>query len=249
MRYAAGGPSGALSFASETLIMSVLVTRPQPGAAETARRLAGMGHTPVLAPVIEIVPVAARLPPPAQVQAVLVTSGNAFAVLAGHAALPLLAVGDATAAKGRARGFTVVHSAGRDAEALAELATRVCDPGGLPLLLASQQGQGRPLVRALRAAGFSVVHRSAYAARPVAELAEPALAALRAGEVSAALFFSPATARAFVAAVGSLPAEVFARVDSLAISPAAAAALAPLPWRSIRVAAAPNQDELLGLLT
>jgi uroporphyrinogen-III synthase len=228
--------------------MSVLVTRPQPGAAETARRLAGMGRTPLVAPVIEIVPLAARLPPPGQVQAVLATSGNAIAALAGHCGLPLLAVGDATAAKGRARGFTRVHSAGRDAHALAELAARVCDPAGLPLLLASQQGQGRGLVRSLRAAGFTVLHRSAYAARPVADLPEPARTALCGRAVSAALFFSPATARAFVSLAATLPAELFAGVDSLAISPAAAAALAPLPWQRVRVAAAPNQDELLGLL-
>ena len=228
--------------------VSVLVTRPQPGAAETARRLTALGRPPVVAPVIEIVPLAARSPPPEQVQAVLATSGNAIAALRGHAALPLLAVGDATAAKGRARGFTLVHSAGRDASALAELAARVCDPAGLPLLLASQQGQGRALVRALRAAGFAVVHRSAYAARPVPALPEAARAALCAGEVAAALFFSPATARAFVALAAALPAGLFARVDALAISPPAAAALAPLPWQRIRVAAAPNQDELLGLL-
>ncbi len=228
--------------------MSVLVTRPQPGAAETARRLVEMGRTPVVAPAIEIVPVAADLPPPGDLQAVLVTSGNAFVALSRHCALPLLAVGDATAAKGRACGFTVVHSAGRDADALAELAARVCDPAGLPLLLASQEGEGRALVRALSAAGFTVVHRSAYAARPVPVLPAAAEAALRDGAVTHALFFSPATARAFVASVAALPAGLFAPIDALAISPAAAAALDSLPWHRIRVAAAPNQDELLGLL-
>ncbi len=228
--------------------MSVLVTRPQPGAAETARRLVEMGRTPVVAPAIEIVPVAADLPPPGELQAVLVTSGNAFAVLRGHCALPLLAVGDATAAKGRAHGFSMVHSAGRDADALAELAARVCDPAGLPLLLASQEGEGRALARALSGAGFTVVHRTAYAARPVPALPEPAAAALRGGEVTHALFFSPATARAFVAAAAALPAALFTPIDALAISPAAAAALESLPWHAIRVAAAPNQDELLGLL-
>ena len=226
----------------------VLVTRPQPGAAETARRLAAMGRMAVVAPVIEIVGLRGRLPAPAGLQAVLATSGNALPALAGHCALPLLAVGDATAAKARAIGFATVHSAGRDAQALAELAAQVCDPGGGKLLLASQQGQGRGLVRALRAAGFSVLHRSAYAARPVAALPTPAREALCGGAIGAVLFFSPATARAFVALAAALPHDIFADVESLAISRAAAAALAPLPWQCIRVAAAPNQDELLGLL-
>jgi uroporphyrinogen-III synthase len=226
----------------------VLVTRPQPGAAETARRLTAMGYQPVIAPLIELVPIPARLPPPARLQAVLASSANALPALGGHTGLPLLAVGDATAAKARAAGFTTVHSAGRDAEALAVLTAQLCDPAGLPLLVAGQLGQARRLVRALRAAGFRVAHRAVYAARPVAALPEPALAALASDGVAAALFFSPATARAFVALAASLPTETFANVQSLAISKPAAAALTPLPWLRIRVASAPTQDDLLGLL-
>jgi uroporphyrinogen-III synthase len=228
--------------------MSVLVTRPQPGAAETACRLVALGRTPVVAPVLDIVPLAADLPPARQVQAVLTTSANALTALGGHCGLPLLAVGDATAARARASGFTVVHSAGGDARALAALTARICDPAGLPLLLAGQQGQGRELVRALREAGFAVVHRDVYAARPATSLPEPARAALCGHAVEAALFFSPATAQIFVSLASSLPPETFNPVESLAISPQAAAALVALPWRRIRVAAAPNQDELLGLL-
>jgi len=228
--------------------MSVLVTRPQPGAAETARRLLALGRTPVLAPMLEIVPLAADLPPAQQIQAVLATSGNALPALRGHAALPLLAVGDATAARARACGFSVVSSAGGDARALAALAERLCDPAGLPLLLAGQQGQGHGLAQALRAAGFAVVHRSVYAARPAVALPEAARAALCAQKVDVALFFSAATAQIFVSLAASLPPETFNRVESLAISPETAAALAALPWNGIRVAAAPNQDELLGLL-
>jgi uroporphyrinogen-III synthase len=229
--------------------MSVLVTRPQPGAAETARRLIVMGRTPVVAPVLDIVPLAADLPPPGQVQAVLATSANALSALRGYSSRVLLAVGDATAAKARAGGFTTVHSAGGDARALAGLAVRICDPAGLPLLLAGQQDQGRELAQALREAGFTVLHRSVYAARPAAFLPEPARAALCGHAVEAALFFSPATAQVFVSLAASLPPDTFTHVESLAISPEAAAALVPLPWNRIRVAAAPNQDELLGLLS
>jgi uroporphyrinogen-III synthase len=228
--------------------MSVLVTRPQPGAAETARRLVALGRAPVVAPVLDIVPLAADLPPARQVQAVLATSANALSALRGYSSRVLLAVGDATAARARAHGFTTVHSAGGDARALAGLAVRICDPAGLALLLAGQQSQGRELAQALREAGFTVVHRDVYAARPAAVLPEPARAALCGHTVEAALFFSPATAQVFVSLAAALPPDAFTRVESLAISPEAAAALVALPWRRIRVAAAPNQDELLGLL-
>ena len=192
----------------------------------------------------------ARLPPPARLQAVLAEQRQRRCRRsAAIPRLPLLAVGDATAAKARAAGFTAVHSAGRDAEALA-VADRAALRSRRPRRCwwpASSDRRGASSA-ALRAAGFRVAHRAVYAARPVAALPEPALAALASDGVAAALFFSPATARAFVALAASLPTETFANVQSLAISKPAAAALTPLPWLRIRVASAPTQDDLLGLL-
>lgn len=227
----------------------VLVTRPEPGASATARRLAAMGHAALIAPVLEIRPAARRLPRPATLQAVLVTSANALPALAAHTGCMLLAVGDATAASARAMGFTDVHSAGADAEALARLARERCTPSGPRLLLASGAGQGRKLATALRRAGFTVQRREVYAARPAAALPAEAIAALQAGRIAAALFFSAASARAFVDLLGAaLPASAVAAVEALAIAPATASALAPLPWRRIRVASAPNQDAILALM-
>jgi len=228
----------------------LLVTRPEPGATETASRLAALGLRPLVAPLLTIVPKSARLPPAAGLQAVLATSGNALPALAiAHRGVRLLAVGDATAARARAGGFTDVHSAGRDAAALATLAAALCDPAGGPLLLAAGAGQGRGLAAALRAAGFAVVRREVYAACPPERLPEAARAALAAGRVRAALFYSAATARAFAALLGpALPPASLADVEALAISPATAAALTPLPWRRIRVASAPNQDAMLALM-
>lgn len=227
----------------------VLVTRPEPGAGATARRLREMGRAALVAPVLEIGPTGVALPAPDGVQAVLVTSGNALPALAGHVGCRLLAVGDATAARARAAGFAMVLSAGADARALARLAGARCDPAGLPLLLASGAGQGAALAAALRAQGFAVLHHDVYAARPVAVLPAAAVAALGAGRVAVALFFSAASARAFVALLGAvLPAASVAGVEALAISPGTAEALAPLPWRRIRVASAPNQDAILALM-
>ena len=52
-----------------------LVTRPEPGATETARRLEAMGFTPVVLPLTEIVTVTARpLFDPTAFDAVIATS-------------------------------------------------------------------------------------------------------------------------------------------------------------------------------
>lgn len=219
---------------------AVLVTRPEPGASETARLLAARGHMPVLAPVLAIrarpVRVAGRP------QAVLATSANALQP--GLPVARFLAVGDATAAKARAAGFAEVLSAGRDAAALARLAQAECDPAAGPLLLLSGAGQGLALVRALRELGFAVWRRVAYAAEPVAALPAGVLEG-----VGHALFFSPETARVFVRLARRAGiAGTVESVAALAISEATRDALAPLPWRRIHVACHPNQDALLALL-
>ncbi len=228
----------------------VLITRPEPGAKETAARVASMGFAPILAPVIRIEQTRARLPAAASVAAVLATSGNAVNALPqAYHDTQLFAVGDATAERARAAGFIQVLSAAGDAEALAGLIARQQNPSDGKLLLVSGRRQGRDLAASLRQAGFTVARRVVYAALPARDLAPAAVAALRAGRVRAALFFSAETARQFVRLVqrAELP-ETLASVEAISIGRPAAVALQPLPWRGVRVAARPTQDEMLALL-
>ena len=226
----------------------VLITRPEPGAGETAARVAALGWQPVIAPVLSIRPRPLRLP--ASLQALLVTSGNAIpSIPAGQRAVPLLAVGEATAKRARAAGFSRVESADGDADALVALAARLCRPTGPPLLLAAGRGQGRELASTLEKRGFRVTRRVAYAAAPVHGLPQPMRDALEAGSVRAALFFSAETARIAVRLLRRAGLEdAVRRVDALAIGRPAAVALQALRWRRIRVATQPNQDALLAML-
>jgi uroporphyrinogen-III synthase len=104
----------------------VLVTRPQSGASETARRLQALGFLPLTLPLHEIRPLTvtsgAILDGAA---AVSVTSANAIrhaprGLLEKLSKLPCFAVGEATAAAARAAGFSTVIEGGGDAETLAE---------------------------------------------------------------------------------------------------------------------------------
>jgi uroporphyrinogen-III synthase len=227
----------------------VLVTRPLPAALETAARLAALGFAPIVAPCLHVRARAARLPDPSAIQAVLVASSHALPGLPkSYHTLPLLTVGDATAARARQAGFAHVVSADGDAAALVALATARCRPAARPLLLASGVRLGGELTAQLRNQGFRVLRRVVYESVTAVRLAEPALRALREGNVHAALFFSGETARAFVDA---LPADLhpsLTTVEALSIGHTAAIALEILPWRRIRVAARPTQDELLALL-
>ena len=116
---------------------AVLVTRPEPGAAETAARVAALGWEPVLAPALVLRPRAIVI---GRAQALLLTSRTAARALPPPIpGLPVLAVGEATAEEARARGWRAEAAAGTARE-LAEMAAQRLDPRAGPLLLAVGQG-------------------------------------------------------------------------------------------------------------
>jgi uroporphyrinogen-III synthase len=230
--------------------LPVLITRPEPEASDTAARVTLLGRRPVLAPLLRIEPRPAALPRPGSIAAVLVTSGNALGALPeAYQAVPLLTVGHATARRARQAGFKAVETADGDAQALAALAQDRMRPVDGTLLLASGLGQGIALAATLRAAGYRVVRRVTYAALPATMLPGSAATLLQDSEAHVALFFSAETARTYVRLVQR--ARLSDRVktcEAVAIGGPAAVALEGLPWRGIRVAARPNQDEMLALL-
>ncbi len=200
----------------------------------------------MLAPALLLVP-----RPPARfpaAQALLLASRAAARALP-PSGLRVLAVGEGTAAEARAQGFARVEAAGGDAEALADHAASTLDPGRGPLLLAVGAGYGAALAAALRARGFRVLRRVVYGAAPAPVLPGAARAALAAGDVGRALFFSPRSAAIAAGLIRDAGlAGAAAGIDALALSPRIAAALAPFPWRSIRATSAPNPEALLALL-
>nr|WP_284947879.1 uroporphyrinogen-III synthase [Acidisoma sp. PAMC 29798] len=226
------------------------MTRPEPGAAATAAQLVAMGYHPVVAPLLTIHAVAAELPAPDTVQAILVTSRQAIPRLPhAYAHCPLLAVGDATAGSARAHGFTQVSSADGDAKALAVLAARSLAPNGAPLLLASGVGQGHHLERLLTRRGFTVLRREVYAAQPVEALPAPARDMLASSHAGWVLLFSRETAFCFHRLVrhGDLLAGL-RPLRLAAISHPVADSVRDLPWRSIHVAMTPTENAVLALI-
>jgi uroporphyrinogen-III synthase len=82
-------------------------------------------------------------------------------------------------------------------------------------------------------------------ARAFPAAAEEALAKQ---SVHAALFLSSETAAAFVRLLPSVLCPSLSRVNALAIGAPAADVLKSLPWREVRLAAAPTLDDVLALL-
>jgi len=228
----------------------VLVTRPEPGAAETAQRLTALGWCPVLAPALVLVPQPPAALPSAQ--AVLLPSRAAARALSPGVipgAPPVYAVGAATAEAARAQGFGQVVAAEGDAASLIRLCAARLDPAAGPLLLAVGRGYSQELAQGLRAQGFRVLRRIAYAAREAPTLPAHAALAMRQGKVAQALFFSPRSAACSLRQLaGEGLSAAAGGMVAIAISPRVAAVLSAWPWRTVRIASRSDQDHMLELL-
>jgi uroporphyrinogen-III synthase len=226
----------------------ILITRPEPGASQTAARLTAVGLCPVVAPVLAII--ARDLHAPGHVAATLLTSRNAVAACPPSLHdRPVFAVGTATAAQATEAGFRRVFNADGDATALASLVADTLSPADGSLFLPTGQGQGAELTESLRRHGFHVIRRVAYQAAGVPALPDSAATHLRQGDLAAVMFFSGETSRHFVRLLRAAAlADAVQDVEAVSISERAAVPLRHLPWRRISVAAKPNQDAMLVLL-
>lgn len=233
--------------------MRVLVTRPRPDADTFAAQLHARGHTAFIEPLLEIIFADGPALDLARVQALLFTSANGVRAAARRTlerTLPVLAVGPATAGEATASGFTNVRQSGGDGvEALARFAQATLKPEGGALLHATGTVSAGDLKASLTPHGFIVRVERLYEARDAHSLSGALTAELGARQIDAALFFSPRTASLFAALMTAETLEpTCAAIDALALSPAVAAALAPLPFRAIRVAAHANAEAMLDLL-
>jgi uroporphyrinogen-III synthase len=229
----------------------MLVTRPEPDASATATRLEALDIVPVVAPMLRFEPLVAELPDPQSVAALAVTSANALRAMAdtgtldAYRHLPLYAVGDRTADLAGELGFTMVTSAGG---AFADLVEGLAHaPIAGPILYPAGRERSADLARSLHDFGKSVVTVPVYAMDPVARLGDEVLAALRAGSIAAALFYSRRTAEAFVHATEGLDGDARRRLGVLCLSEAVAEPLIEAHFVRVGLAERPDEDAMMGL--
>lgn len=233
--------------------MRVLVTRPQPGAARTAARLVSAGHEPVLLPLTATVPLPVE--PEALAgpfEAVAVTSANAIRHLDAAArdrlaALPLLAVGAATAGMAQAAGLRDVREGSGDAAGLAKLAVGTLREGSAVLYLCGRVRR-ETFEADLVSAGLRVVAVEVY--DTVATDPDPAAvsAALGPRPIDAMLFHSAACAAALGPLLPSLVHRLGPACVAACLSSRIAEALPRNLEAGIRVAARPDDASLLASL-
>ena len=221
---------------------TVWITRAEPGAADTAARVAALGLEPLVLPLLETV----DLPEAGEALGgegpLAFTSANgvrAFARLRPRRTGPVYVVGPATAEAAQAAGFADIRAGAGDVEALA--ARILADaPAGEVLHAAAREPAG-DLAGRLLAAGRPARRVAVYAARetrPSPAAVEKAMAA------PVVLVHSPRAGRILARLLAPLPA----RPVVLGLSPAC---LAPFEGLDLPVRAAPDrplESHLLNLL-
>jgi uroporphyrinogen-III synthase len=232
--------------------LCALVTRPRAEAAGLAEALAARGIEAVVEPLLDIRYRDMPAPDLAGVQAILCTSANgvrALARLTAERAVPLFAVGEASAVRARNEGFARVENAGGTVADLVRLARQRLDPEAGRLLHVAGSVVAGDLAGELRAHGFTVDRAVVYEACPAAALGDATVRALGAGRIDFALFFSPRTAAIFARlAERAGVAKAIGPLTAFSLSAAADAALGALRFRERHVAERPDQRGLLAAL-
>lgn len=235
--------------------MRILVTRPEPDAGVLAKRLAGLGHEPLVEPLI-----VTRFEPLDDldldgVQALVATSRNAVRAIGLKRdieqvqSVPIYVVGPGTAAAARAIGFRHVVEGPKAARELIALIALDADVNGGPLMHLTGDTKAVDLAGELRHLGFHVLEPQVYRMEPAAALRPSTAEAIAGGWIDAVLLFSPATARTWVRLVTAQHVEAAARrIRHLCLSQAVATAVAQLGPGDVACAVQPNLEQMLALV-
>ena len=227
----------------------VIITRAQPGAAETAERLVEMGITPVLSPMLAL---EASTPEPDLnldgAAGLIFTSANGvrfFEQRSDERDLTAWCVGPATEAAAIRAGFPKVRTAHGDADTLFHFISEFGSPNDGHLVHVANAAAAGRLSERLRTIGFKVAFAPLYMTVPSSTFSEDAIACLTSGTVGAILIHSAKGAAAIAAALVSVE---IAETAIVAVSDAAAQPLADMNWKRVEIASEPNEDALLAAL-
>jgi uroporphyrinogen-III synthase len=234
--------------------MRLLVTRPEPDASLFAEELRGLGHEPILQPLLEFRALNFDLAELCAAQALIITSGNGLRALeetslfAHVTDVPLYCVGERTAGRAQAMGFKDLLATADTAE---QLAAKIIASGSRNAALVHLTGehQAFDLAEALSREGFRIKTVRVYSMEACREFAPAIDAMLKAGDVNGVILMSPRTAEIYVSLCHRHGVADCAKSPLyFCLSTSVAAMLASLKPNHVRVSEKPNRTALLELL-
>jgi uroporphyrinogen-III synthase len=223
----------------------MLVTRPEPDAADTVGRLNALGIAGIALPLLERATLHTSLPDSRGFAAIALTSANALRALGERDVLgkwretPAFTVGDRTADVARLAGFTDVTACGGTLARMVETLGHARLTG--PVFYPTARHQSGDLAQALVPYGMMVVTAKVYEMRTVSSLSPDRLAEIAGNHYAAALFYSRRTAEAFVALTQGLDMPARTGLGVICLSEQVAEPL--LAARFVRVGLADHPSE------
>lgn len=235
--------------------MRLLVTRPKADAVELQAHLVARGHSVKIAPLLDVDFSGCDPIELDDVQALIATSKNGLRALARDPAfeeargLVVYAVGPGTAATAKALGFLRIIQGPRNAGELVQVIAETVDVNAGSLLHLAGDKLAHDVAGELSRFGFHVLAPVVYRMLPASALAPSVVADLERDDLDGVILLSPQTASIWTALVRARDLVSSSRsVLHLCLSPAVAAALAPLGRVPVAVAKEPNLDEMLAAI-
>ncbi|SDR31178.1 uroporphyrinogen-III synthase [Pseudovibrio sp. Tun.PSC04-5.I4] len=231
--------------------MKILVTRPQPQADTTARKLVAMGHEVVLEPMLHFQPLSLDEDVVGGAKAIAVTSAKAIEALAFNKLieplqlLPLYSVGEATAQAAKGAGFQNIMCAEGDVGSLANLIGEHSQQG--PVFYPAAVDRSGDLSGQLAGLGVACNMVEAYQMSAASQLSAQTHRLITAGEIDCTLFYSLRTIQVFLSLCNLEKTTVFLNsMKALCVSNRVAEQTAS--FGEVFVAKTPSEDGLFELL-
>ena len=229
--------------------VKLLLTRPREQAEALAIKLRARDIDVWIEPMLSIIPHTNVKLETHDYQALLVTSSNGADSLAEATTrrdLKLYVVGDVTAATLSHHGFADVWSADGNVDDLAAMVEKDVDPSEGSLLHVGGVYLAGDLVSRLRSSGYKTRHVALYHTVAASTLTQEARCAMANKEIDGVLFFSPGTARIFVALVsGALCEKALVDMTAFCLSEAVSKAANRASWGHLVVSDRPAAASLI----
>ncbi|MDN5927901.1 MAG: uroporphyrinogen-III synthase [Hyphomicrobiales bacterium] len=231
----------------------MLITRPEPGAARTAKRLEALGFDPARLPLTEIRPTCTQLPGEGDFDAVAIPSANAIrhaqpSLLRAVAGLPVFAGGRRTAEAAAEAGLDDPTIGPGDGQGLATLmASRLARDARVVYLCGRVRTRG--FEETLRAAGIEATPVETYDTTVLDHTDEKLAGTLGSEAFDAVLLYSRVAAQALAKLTDrSVISPLLGRAAFICMSRRVAEPLYPFDGACIRIAAAPDEEAMLARL-
>lgn len=229
----------------------VLITRPVEDADDFAREVRALGLTPLVEPMLGIIPVDFKMPDLNNYPALVFTSANGVRVFGcppGADGMPVFAVGAHTADEVRKHGYKKIFTAGGDASDLAALINKKLS-GSVRILHIRGEHTATELGEIVKHDRITVDSVVVYTARSEDHFSPVCRDAIAKGTAGAVTFFSRRTAENFVRLIEEEGLDSkLSGIKALCISPSVLECVQGTGWAGAYSARRPEKAAMLDLL-